>query len=799
MRSALRPGSWRTASYLALAAALSGCGAPDESLSSAAQGLDSFIFKQRQEPLFPREGKANDEFGLAIGISSRWAAIGSPNADFRLEGAPEADVDDDSGAATLFERKQGNFWEEALTLRAGSWPLAHFGSSVATTNQVVVLGAADADPVGDGSWGAGLVASFTYASGSWDPVPQLLHDPEESPERFALFGAALAADDHTLLVGAPGADQVFSYARTPSGWSNPVPINLPIAASSLAFFGFAVALEEPFAFVGAPWRDGEGEPESDDRGAVYVFKHSGSEWVPQGELEPNVLKTGDLFGASVAVRNGLAVATAYGDASLVIFPPDNASGWGAPVRVAAAHITATSAFGSSLALGSRDTVWVGAWRDDDFDGTAFPFLRDGDAWRESDGLTFSGGGRFGYSIASASGALMVGAPDAAGENGAVNAGAVYVIETSDGSTCTEDADCFSTHCVAGVCCDSACDQPCYSCFSSEKASKSADGTCEPKRQRAPDEACSDDGSRSCGTNGLCDGQGQCAKYAPGTQCGDPFCSEDQLVGAAVCDGNGACEPPKPESCKSYACRNGSCQDTCEADADCSETNYCDDGRCQPKHGLGEICSSASACSEGHCADGVCCDKACDGQCEACAELGSEGSCVPLAPGTPPRVGLAAMSKTEVCARLFCDGEERSSASMPASASEVCTPAGCVDGVEVGEGRCDGQGSCRAPVVKACGPYACGAADADKGRPGQCSTRCESVADCAPDFYCTTENECRPIEAIKPESRGCSTTPSAGGIDRSCFELVTWAIALLGLRRRKPATREYARHQYHSLG
>lgn len=728
----------------------------------------------------PRDVQPFDEFGTAVGISSRWAAVGSPGDDFG------EDPIDDTGSAVVFERKQGNVWEETVTVRTNeSWPDARFGTTVAVADNVVVVGAPEADPSGDGSTvAAGLVASFAYSNGVWEPEP-LLHDPNET--EFHVFGAAVALDGQTLLVGAYGGDQVFAFPRTRAGWGKPITIQSP---SEGIWFGYSVALDEPYALVGAPFADGPGDS-IEDQGAVFVYKHEGDDWVSQGQLERNFVNPNDLFGTAITAHNGLAVSTAYGTGSVDFWQYEAASGWGSPFTVGPGTADSESGFGWSLAIGTKSSVWVGAYLDGNPNGAVYPFVHGDDrSWHVVPSVSFAEGGWFGYAVGSASGALMVGAPAA----GSDSQGAVYVIETSDGSSCSTDEECFSTHCVGGVCCNSLCDEPCYSCLASEKASESADGTCEPRRSgsRPQAEGCVANESNTCDTNGLCDGEGDCQKYAAGTQCGEPFCTENELVGVALCDGSGACVPPDAKKCRNYACNEGACLDACTADSDCGDGAYCSDERCQVKRGFGAPCSSSNACLDGHCADGVCCDKACDGKCEACAELGSKGLCVPLNAGSPPRVdlGLESAGKgTDMCAQLFCDGVGREAANLTADASVTCAPAGCSDGVEVAEGRCNGEGRCDALVLKTCGAYACGVADKDAGRPAQCRTSCETVSDCAVDFYCTTDHECRPIEPARNDSKGCSVPTFAASDDWSCLGLLTSAITLVRLRRRKPTARK----------
>lgn len=52
-------------------------------------------------------------------------------------------------------------------------------------------------------------------------------------------------------------------------------------------------------------------------------------------------------------------------------------------------------------------------------------------------------------------------------------------------------------------------------------------------------------------------------------------------------------------------------------------------------GLGTPCTDALECESGMCVDGVCCDAACDGGCQACDLAGSEGTCRRQFDGTDP--------------------------------------------------------------------------------------------------------------------------------------------------------------------
>jgi hypothetical protein len=54
---------------------------------------------------------------------------------------------------------------------------------------------------------------------------------------------------------------------------------------------------------------------------------------------------------------------------------------------------------------------------------------------------------------------------------------------------------------------------------------------------------------TCGHTGVCDGAGQCAKYAKGTVCKAAMCLKDGSVEAvSTCDGNG-CAAGKSTKCE----------------------------------------------------------------------------------------------------------------------------------------------------------------------------------------------------------------------------------------------------------
>lgn len=153
---------------------------------------------------------------------------------------------------------------------------------------------------------------------------------------------------------------------------------------------------------------------------------------------------------------------------------------------------------------------------------------------------------------------------------------------------------------------------------------------------------------------------------------------------------------------------------------------------------GAACESASECMSARCVDGVCCDTACDGPCEACAEVqtrAADGFCAPVTAGTDPDDDCGA-DDTASCERDgTCDGE---GSCALYDEQTVCGAPACMNGTASSERRCDGAGECLPAEASACAPYACGATS--------CLSACETNGVCSNGHVCI-ENECRMPSAL----------------------------------------------------
>jgi len=284
--------------------------------------------------------------------------------------------------------------------------------------------------------------------------------------------------------------------------------------------------------------------------------------------------------------------------------------------------------------------------------------------------------------------------------------AQYQVLVPDPKTCTSGTECSTGFCVDGFCCNKACTGQCEAC---DVASRQ--GVCLTVA-----------GDKPHGT------RPSCGSYL--------YCASD-----------------------------GSCQTTCSADTACLSGNYCTGpgGICVAKKTNGSGCAGANECTSGYCADKVCCNAPCAGQCEACAESGSVGTCK-LVDGIPrsPRLACTApyacaggtcatsttgcTKDTECASSYYCNTSSacvsKLGPGVACTRGTQCSTGNCVDGYccnTACAGTCDAcdivKGTC-SPIAsggdprspKTCGGYKCNGASA-------CLSACTTDAQCASDSYC----------------------------------------------------------------
>jgi uncharacterized repeat protein (TIGR01451 family) len=265
---------------------------------------------------------------------------------------------------------------------------------------------------------------------------------------------------------------------------------------------------------------------------------------------------------------------------------------------------------------------------------------------------------------------------------------------ANGQSCATGDQCASGNCADNVCCDTACGGSVSDC-------------------------------QSCAVVGS---EGTCTLLGNDVQCSAASCTSGVITQAASCNGTSpTCPTAGTTSCQGHVCDGATCKATCAGNVDCTSGHYCDlgSGDCQPLVTQGGSCNADVQCVSGHCVDGVCCDMACDGQCEACNLTGSEGTCSART-GDPVGARPACAGAGATCGGT-CDGQLRTACAYPGT-STTCGPPSCAAGVATLAALCDGAGACSPAATQSCGDYVCGAT--------ACLGDCTVDAHCAGGRYCS---------------------------------------------------------------
>jgi hypothetical protein len=133
--------------------------------------------------------------------------------------------------------------------------------------------------------------------------------------------------------------------------------------------------------------------------------------------------------------------------------------------------------------------------------------------------------------------------------------------------------------------------------------------------------------------------------------------------AAACNGAGACPALATKPCGEYVCSGTACRGNCNSDADCISGDHCSAKVCSKKKDPGATCGDDAECKSGHCVDKVCCDQACDRQCQACDVPTKVGTCSPVA-GAPHGGRTPCASDHVSNCGGECDGKQISACAYP---------------------------------------------------------------------------------------------------------------------------------------
>lgn len=249
------------------------------------------------------DGAANDNFGIAVGISGDTVVVGARSDDFVR------------GSAYIYDRNRGGTdnWGEVKKLIASDGARGdQFGLSVGIAGNTVVVGA----PGGNGFRGSTYVYERnTNGIENWGEARKLT-----APDAAVndLFGSSVGISSDTVVVGAFGDDvskgSAHIYQRNKGGAGNWGFVKKLSASDGVAvdLFGFSVGISVDRVVVGAVRDDSQ-------RGSAYVFERGMGGTDNWGEVQKLTASDGvgdDNFGISVGIDGDSVIVGANGDDSL---------------------------------------------------------------------------------------------------------------------------------------------------------------------------------------------------------------------------------------------------------------------------------------------------------------------------------------------------------------------------------------------------------------------------------------------------------------------------------------------------
>ena len=343
-------------------------------------GLDNW---GETKKLTASDAANGDEFGLTVAIDGDTAIVGAHLANALYT---------DAGAAYIFQRNEGgqDNWGQVIKLTASdAWEDDQFGKGVAISGDIAIVGAR---LKGAGGSNTGAAYVFQRDDGGVDNWGQIKKLTASDAELFDLFGASVAVNGDTAVVGALaggvlGIDTgaVYVFKRDLGGadnWGEVKKLTASDAQPGVSF-GESVAVSGDTAIVGAEQEGGAG----DFAGAAYVYErdHGGAEnWGEVVKLTASDAQDEDVFGKSVAISDDTIVvgaihqdagATNGGAAYTFRRNQGGADSWGEVTKLTASDAQFQDSFGSSVAVGGNIVV-VGAIHEDsaaDNAGAAYVF------------------------------------------------------------------------------------------------------------------------------------------------------------------------------------------------------------------------------------------------------------------------------------------------------------------------------------------------------------------------------------------------------------------------------------------
>ena len=188
------------------------------------------------------------------------------------------------------------------------------GTDVSISGDYALVGArnADLDDSNVGQLGNGAAYIYSWLDGAWVQTAELVADDGAAVDQF---GASVSLSGDWAVVGAygnGGKGAVYVFRHVGDEWLQ----NQKLTASdgnASDNFGRSVSVDGDRLVAGASSGDGNVE----DSGTAYVFEYTNlgffSDWIQAKKLQAQAGEFRDYFGSSVSLSGGRVLVGAYGD------------------------------------------------------------------------------------------------------------------------------------------------------------------------------------------------------------------------------------------------------------------------------------------------------------------------------------------------------------------------------------------------------------------------------------------------------------------------------------------------------
>ncbi len=318
------------------------------------------------------DGKSGDGFGWAVAISGDYIVIGAPGDDDNGANSGTAFI--------FFRNQNNSWTQTKKLMAGEGKVDDGFGSAVGISGDRVIVGTPGDDDNGSDAGAAFIFYRNQGGSNSWGQESKISIATPFNLEGNENFGLAVAIDGDNAVVGAPGTDNnaidsglAYLFNRNQDGDNTWGKVTNLAASDGSAYkeFAITVSISGSFVAIGSPNDD---NPNGSSAGAVYIYQEDKGGATSWGELKKITSNDGlalDYFGNAVSIagdylavgaqgHDTLGPRTANGAAYIIERHEGGNNNWGIKEKLVAGDAEIFDFFGAVVAINSNRDTLIGA-------------------------------------------------------------------------------------------------------------------------------------------------------------------------------------------------------------------------------------------------------------------------------------------------------------------------------------------------------------------------------------------------------------------------------------------------------